>query len=359
MGQNKELTVNVLPAATWNRLGVNQAVIPDVPVDNWTTIPVCKEEIRENREKTENKADWDTFADIPTGMGAAIDEIAEKTPGAGIQINGTDIESKQIQFGCLDGGQAFQDVAIYAPEGETVTVWMLVSSEKDAAGICALRTRMKAEKGATIRLVQVDLLGSKYDLLNDVGGDCAENAHIEVVQLFLGGRHVYAGCRTTLSEMAAQLDLDVGYYCRENQKLDMNYVVTHVGKRTISRMDAGGVLRDQAHKLFRGTIDFPLGASGAKGDENEDVLILGENVVNQTVPLILCAEEDVEGNHGASIGRPADDVLFYLASRGLNEAEACNLMARAKLAALCDKIGNSGLQERTVAYIEEVTGYGQ
>ena len=28
-----------------------------------------------------------------------------------------------------------------------------------------------------------------------------------------------------------------------------------------------------------------------------------DDVVNQTIPLILCAEEDVEGNHGATIGK--------------------------------------------------------
>lgn len=122
-------------------------------------------------------------------------------------------------------------------------------------------------------------------------------------------------------------------------------------------MNAGGVLRDKAHKLFRGTIDFQLGSSGAKGDENEDVLILGEDVINQTVPLILCAEEDVEGNHGASIGRPSDDVLFYLASRGLDEEEACNLMARAKLDALCSKIGDEELETLAKSCLEEVTGY--
>ena len=131
----------------------------------------------------------------------------------------------------------------------------------------------------------------------------------------------------------------------------------HIGKKTVSSMNAGGVLRDKAHKLFRGTIDFPLGSSGAKGDENEDVLILGEDVINQTVPLILCAEEDVEGNHGASIGRPSDDVLFYLASRGLDEEEACNLMARAKLDALCSKIGGEELETLAKSCLEEVTGY--
>lgn len=123
----------------------------------------------------------------------------------------------------------------------------------------------------------------------------------------------------------SNLDLNVGYYCKDEQLLDMNYVAEHIGKKTVSSMNAGGVLRDKAHKLFRGTIDFPLGSSGAKGDENEDVLILGEDVINQTVPLILCAEEDVEGNHGASIGRPSDDVLSILQAEVLTKKRLVTL----------------------------------
>ena len=45
-------------------------------------------------------------------------------------------------------------------------------------------------------------------------------------------------------------------------------------------------------------------AKGAKGDELEDVLLLDDGVQNQTIPLILCAEEDVEGNHGAIHRKP-------------------------------------------------------
>ena len=56
---------------------------------------------------------------------------------------------------------------------------------------------------------------------------------------------------------------------------------------------------------------------GAKGDEKEDVLLVGDNMVNQTIPLILCAEEDVEGNHGASIGKLDENMLFYAATRGI------------------------------------------
>lgn len=63
-------------------------------------------------------------------------------------------------------------------------------------------------------------------------------------------------------------------------------------------MDSTGVLAGKAFKLFRGSIDLLPGGSGAKGQEQENVLLLGDGVVNQTIPLILCGEEDVEGNHG-------------------------------------------------------------
>lgn len=53
--------------------------------------------------------------------------------------------------------------------------------------------------------------------------------------------------------------------------------------------------------------------------------MLGEDAVNKTVPVILCAEENVEGTHGATIGEMDDDTRFYFGSRGIDRetAESC------------------------------------
>ena len=69
-------------------------------------------------------------------------------------------------------------------------------------------------------------------------------------------------------------------------------------------------MRDTAFKLFRGTIDFVKGSAGSVGNEKEEVLLIDEKCVNQTIPIILCAEEDVVGNHGATIGKPDEELLF-------------------------------------------------
>ena len=146
------------------------------------------------------------------------------------------------------------------------------------------------------------------------------------------------GAETTLAGKESDFTAAIGYQVTGENRLDMNYNAVHEGKKTTSSMTANGVLRDHAKKLFRGTIDFKKGAKGAKGDELEDVLLLDDGVQNQTIPLILCAEEDVEGNHGASIGSLDDELIFYLESRGISEEAAYELMA------VCKKIPVEGLR---------------
>ena len=55
----------------------------------------------------------------------------------------------------------------------------------------------------------------------------------------------------------------------------------------------------------------------------------GDDIVNRTLPVILCDEDDVAGNHGASIGSVSPEQMTYLADRGLSDAEAEALFARA------------------------------
>ena len=96
-------------------------------------------------------------------------------------------------------------------------------------------------------------------------------------------------------------------------------------------MTADGVLQGGAKKIYRGTIDFKNGSAGAVGDEKETVLLLSDDVVNQTIPLILCSEEDGAGQPWRQHRQVDDELLFYLCSRGFSEQEAVDMMLRRKL----------------------------
>ena len=339
-----DMTVNRLPARTWNWLKMNESSLKEIEAFG-------SPEVEFSGKCTD--VEWDGFETIATGMGEDMDRLANVSGATTIRLTGG--ESK-LHIACTDGQKNFQKVEILAEEGECVNVVMDYTSAKEAGGLLAVQTKMRLAKNATVRLVQVQTLGDGFTLLNDVGALCADGAKVEILQLFLGAAKTYSGVLSDLLGEASSLDAKVGYLGRNEQRVDMNYVALHKGKKTVSKMTADGVLRDRAFKLFRGTIDFKNGASGAEGEEREDVLLLGDDVINQTIPLILCAEEDVQGNHGATIGQLDEETLFYLCSRGMSEEAATNLISRARIDALCAKIGDEAVQTQVQNYLEEVLG---
>jgi Fe-S cluster assembly scaffold protein SufB len=159
-----------------------------------------------------------------------------------------------------------------------------------------------------------------------------------VVHVLVSGKNINIGCAADLSGDRAHIKAYTGYLVTGDDELDMNYVVRHHGKETECEMLAKGALRDNAKKTYRATIDFIKGCAGAKGQENEEVLLLSDDVVNKTIPNILCAEEEVEGEHGASIGQLSDDILYYMQSRGIPEDTAYEMMARSGVSAAAGRI---------------------
>ena len=159
--------------------------------------------------------------------------------------------------------------------------------------------------------------------------------------------------------VAEAFTADIAYTVGNDAVLDMNYVALHEGKKSVSEIKTDGVLHENSKKLFRGTIDFKKGAAGAVGNEKEDVLLLDDDVVNQTIPLILCAEEDVEGNHGATIGKLDDDMVFYLESRGMELPKIYKMMAKARIDAVLRLVPDEKTKADVASYLESEATNGR
>ena len=89
------------------------------------------------------------------------------------------------------------------------------------------------------------------------------------------------------------------------------------------------------------------------------MLLVSDDVVNQSIPLILCSEEDVQGNHGASIGKLDEDLLFYMMSRGFSESDAIDMMAKAKIEGICRRIEDEETVQLVERYLEGVIADGE
>ena len=88
-------------------------------------------------------------------------------------------------------------------------------------------------------------------------------------------------------------------------------------KKSFSDIHTLGALSDTSKKSFRGTLDFLRGAVASEGAEEDTCLLLDPTVKSISLPLLLCKEDNVVGNHAASAGQIDQNKLFYLMSRGL------------------------------------------
>ena len=299
---NDTILINRLPTRTWNRLGVNETVLAWGEADHLESEPITAAGQTERLEIT--------------GSG----ERGEKM------------------------------VDIHVPAGQTVTVFETLRAEKGLL----VRTALHVEKDAKVRLVQIQNAAQDSLLRLETSGECAENGQVALIQVLLGRGDVYSDGQFELNGNGAGFTAGIGYLGQKQQTVDMNLVVNHWGQKTTSEINAAGALKDDAQKIFRGTIDFKKGSAGSAGSEQETVLMLGDGVVNKTVPLILCAEENVVGNHGATIGELDEDTLFYFESRGISAAEAENIMARAAIERLARTIEDEAAQAAILSELEEV-----
>ncbi len=388
MNADLNMRVNVLPVYTYNFLHVNDSTInsSDIKIDNFSTpsansLPngvelkkdVSFEEagsiFRENKDRImistgvlgEPNGDTSGRDDgqaLRTGMGIDVDklmiELGVKTDVFTVSENTKVSEPIILHYDMADGEGSLSAQVVHACKNSEVTVIMDYNSDKDASGFLGVSTRLLAEEGARITLVKTQLLGKEFLHFDDIGAACFDKGEVKLISLELGGKQNWNGCYTNLVGKESAFNCDMGYLCRDDHSLDLNYVADHRGKKTNALMQFKGVLMEEAQKTLRFTIDFKNGSAGSAGDEQEDTLLLSPDVVNRTMPIILCQEEDVDGRHGATIGQLGEDLLFYMQSRGIDEEEAKRIMIKARLESVSRLIPDDELSQKVQYYIQGI-----
>lgn len=349
--------VNTIPSLTWNWLKMNYANLlhdSDYKIKNSLSLSKLPKGVT---YKEDDEKYFMSIAPIETGMDKSISTFLFENnviPSSIIVEQNTKIEKPIIMdFDCKNKTYSFSSQIITAKKDASITIIMNFSSNKNAEGLQIIQTKLHAEKNAKIHLITVQTLGDNFIHLNDIGTNCDENANIEITQIELGAKQTFVGVKSTLKEYQSSFKSDTAYFGRKSQEYDMNYLVNHIGRKTDSQMMVYGTLKDDSKKTYRGTIDFKKGCQGATGNEQEETLLLTPTVENKSIPVILCDEEDVAGEHGATIGKLSNDVLFYMSAHGIEKQKAEKLMCLAKVKRVASKIPSEKIKESISNYIEE------
>lgn len=320
---------NVPAAQTWNRLRANSL---SVTVPNhadagkvYLPLPRLFERIecgmgQEVTDYVESQAFKSDFYNVPART-KRDEPIVVAVSAAQNQCANTGIIVRE-------GAEATVVIAAFAGDvdGDAPTG---SDANDDALPTSAALTRIVVETGAKLHLIEMLGVNEGQQHLESVGLEIHQDAAVDVKQYALGGSTIGLGLTANLVGAQARLDLNNRYHATHEETLDINHLVRMRGTSTRALLTESGVLNEASKKTLRATIDLVRGAKDAQGNEIETVMILGDDVVNKTMPAILCDEDDVAGNHGATIGSVSPEQLDYLAARGLSRQAAEQLFIRA------------------------------
>ena len=210
-----------------------------------------------------------------------------------------------------------------------------------------------AKENAKLNITVINLLNSNSEHFEAMENILEDNSDLNYTIIDIGGKNSIQNYYSNIIGKSAKNDLKTIYLGSENQIKDINYIAELRGQRSFVDIDVQGALKENAKKNFKGTIDFKKGCKKAKGNENEYCMLLSEKAKSLALPMLLCTEDDVEGNHSTASGKVDKEQLFYIMTRGLSYKEAVKLIVRANFNKTIERILDEEVKQNIIKEIDE------
>jgi Fe-S cluster assembly protein SufD len=155
----------------------------------------------------------------------------------------------------------------------------------------------------------------------------------------LGASLARLNLATTLQGPGAHVALHGLLAPLATQHLDSHTTIDHAAPHTTSDENYRGIAGERGRGVFNGKVIVRPGAQKTDARQSSRNLLLAAGAEIDTKPELEIYANDVKCSHGATTGQLDAAALFYLRSRGLDEAAARALLIRAFAESIVTSIG--------------------
>lgn len=347
------LKINETPVRASRNFNINNIKLEDINIPE--KIKGFKNiEIINQNSKAEIKNEKSKI-DLQYGLGEILTNQGNNKSNQDLAIT---IDSKtnretQIKFK-LDSKNStlVENITITANEETKSTIIIKYETQKNIEGYHNGILNVVAKKDSNVTIIIVNLLNEKSNNFFSIQNTLEANSKVNYTIIDFGGKNSITNYYSNLIGEDSDNQLNTIYLGKENQLFDLNYIGELRGRKSNIDIEVQGALKDTAKKHFKGTIDFKKGCKKATGNENEACMLLSDTAKSLALPMLLCSEEEVEGNHSSSAGKIGEKELFYIMSRGFELKEAMKLMVRARFNKILENIKNEDLKEEILQEID-------
>lgn len=243
------------------------------------------------------------------------------------------IAGKESKFSYLERIESFGDGA-----------------EKTSANICV---EVIAESGSHIKFSAIDQLGDHVTAFISRRGRLGNNAHIDWSLSVMNQGNVIADFDSDLIGEGSHADLKVVAASSGRQIQGIDTRVTNYGKNSVGHILQHGVILERGTLTFNGIGHIIKGAKGADAQQESRVLMLSDKARSDANPILLIDENEVTAGHAASIGQVDPEDMYYLMSRGLDQATAERLVIRGFLGAVITEIPIKKVRDQIIDVLDQ------
>ena len=350
----EKLSLNETPVRTSRNFNINNIRLDDIniPADigEFENIEIINESSKISIEENVNNNE------LVYGLGEFLTNQVKTQANQKIKLTIDSKTNKEIKINFNfdnDSISLVDNIEIVANEDTKATVILKYETNPNIEAYHNGIIKLFAKKGSNINVIIVNLMNSNSNNFMSINNEFEDNAKVKYTIVDFGGKNSITNYYSNLVGDYSDNRLNTIYLGRENQLFDLNYIGELRGKKSNIDIEVQGALKDKAKKHFKGTIDFKKGCKKATGNENEACMLLSDTAKSIALPMLLCSEEEVEGNHSSSAGKIGEKELFYIMSRGFELKEAMKLMVRARFNKILENIKNEDLKEEILQEIDK------
>ncbi len=217
------------------------------------------------------------------------------------------------------------------------------------------RLHFKLGKNSELEINRLQRLSDKSIAFFELLIDADEDSKVILNDIQMGGKYKAITAETHLQTKAKAIYNPL-FLGDTNSFLDLSYTVRHIGRRANALIEGRGILKSKSQKVFRGNLYFDRGSKKSVAREEERCILFDDDIKSDSIPALMCSEDDVIGEHAASVGKFDENDLFYIMSRGFSKEEAKILISNALFSEIIESIELKEFSERIENEIERRFG---
>ena len=342
------LELNNTPVRTSRNFGINNIELKDIKLPEnlkeFKNVEIVNEGCSLEKSVSNKK--------LVYGNGKILEENILKNANSSLKIISNSKNSNiKIKYNFDDGNlELIDSIEIIANSNVNVVIEYSSNTKEKCFHNGIIRVIAKENAKANITLI--NLLNGESNNFYSIENEINNKAEVNYTIIDIGAKNSISNYYSNVLGSSSKNNLKTIYLGTKNEVKDINYIAEIRGENSNVDIDVQGALKDESKKHFKGTIDFKKGCKKSKGNENEFCILLSDKAKSLALPMLLCTEDDVEGNHSTASGKVDNKDLFYIMSRGLSYKEAIRLIVKAKFNQIIQTIKDEELKEEILNEID-------